>query len=173
MQVKCYTKGIKSSLSSPRNSCPGEPHIGCCVEGVPSGTSVIEALDHLDPYDEFSSSSSSSLFSDITNDQSLIPLATGGNILGMESSSLPSSFFSAGLQMPDDETSAELFFGGDEGFSVPDYTAFLQDGSWGGTQEGGLGEFALSDEIDVGLGNDQLFSGQIAALGDQEMLFQG
>lgn len=77
--------------------------------------------------------------------------------------------------MPNDATSPEFLFGGTEGLSVPDYTAFLQDGSWGGTEEGGQVELALGgDGIGAGLGNNEgLFSDQVVALGDGEMLFQG
>lgn len=77
--------------------------------------------------------------------------------------------------MPDDTTSPEFLFGGTDGLSNPDYTAFLQDGSWGGTEDGGQVEFVLGgDGTGAGLGNnDALFSDQIVALGDGEMLFQG
>lgn len=128
---------------------------------------MTENPDYLIPSDE-----SSSLFSDITIDQSLFPLNAGGNVLGMGSSSSPSSFFSAPLTLPNDATSPEILFGGNEGLSVPDYTAFLQDGSWGGTEENGQGEFALGDGIGAGLGNEGLFSDQLAALGDGEMFFR-
>lgn len=157
----------KSLLLSPRESCPGEPHVGCCVEGA-SNTIEAENPENLLQFDE-SSSSSPLLFTDITNDPSLFPFSTGGTVLGMGSSSSP-SFFSAALTLPnDDGASTELLFGADEGFSVPDYTAFLQDGLW----EGGQEEFALGDGLGGGFGNDGLFSDQLVAMGDGEMLFQG
>ena len=130
------------------------------------------------PFPEFTNdqSLSSSTFFDFTNDQSLSPLITS-NDLGLGST--PSNFFSAALNMPDDDTSAApLFGGGDETFSSPDYTAFLQDEdeTWGGKEEevAGQADIALGDDFgaDLDFGND-MFSGQIFAMGDDdEMLFQ-